>query len=255
MLISLVESISKRIHIARRIHNADIKYQEISLKKLGSQHSSSGKKPDPTQEDDEKLAKVMQGCIAPRLARLRTSYFGPHQWHLVSDWWGVSWLFTLWEGEPGVSIHRHERRIANIEIMLDLVEHRDNLSSEFWNKITQWQLLRYQHDATRIFKTFKREIAGLESVEPSHRACRSALAKAVKRAQAEPPLINATWADAFIIRHLSFDPSLKAVIDSEKWTSSDGRQAVMAMFDELLLDEPRFPLGCDALGFSPLVAD
>ncbi|KIO27579.1 hypothetical protein M407DRAFT_23262 [Tulasnella calospora MUT 4182] len=246
-----------RISIVKRISNAEMKCRELSQEEFGSAAgSSSGKKPGPAQEedDDEKLAKVMQECIAPRLARLRASYFDPHQQRPVSDWWGVTWLFALWGGKLDVSIDRHERRITNIEIMLKLLDNRDSLPPEFWKVTANSQLGGYQEGAMRILRSFERYISELESIEPSHRVYQSALAKAVERAQAEPSLNEATWADVFIIRYLWFDPTLKAVIDSEKWTPSEGRQAFMAVIDEVLLDQPYFSSNYLYINFSKLVA-
>ncbi|KIO32273.1 hypothetical protein M407DRAFT_18836 [Tulasnella calospora MUT 4182] len=250
----LPEPISKRIDIARRISNAEIKYREIILKKFRSAAPSSDMKRDPTlEDDDDKVAKVMQEVIAPRLARLRTSYFGPHEPHLISDWLGVSWLFALWRGESGVSIHRHERRITNIELMLNLVDNRDSLGSNIWKRIALWQLLKYQREAREFLERFERRISKLKDEDRAlHEAYRSALAKAVRRAQAKRPLNNATWADVFVIRHLYHDPTLKSAIDSH-WTPSKDRQDLMAKIDQMMLEEPHFPPECHALDFNLLV--
>ncbi|KAG8897915.1 hypothetical protein FRC01_011114 [Tulasnella sp. 417] len=249
-LTGLTEPIRKHIDIARRISKAEIKYREISLKTFGSAAPSSGKKPDPAHKDnDEKVAKIMQGIIAPRLARLRTSYFGLHQPHPISDWWGVSWLFALWEGEPGISIHRHERRITNIELMLNLVENRDSLDSEFWNKVTRWQLLRYQRNTREILEEFGRRLPRSAYICPSHIDYMHALSKAVELAQAEQPLNNATWADVFVIRHIYYDPTLKATVDAY-WTPTRERRNLMAKIDQQILEEPHFPTEGHALKFT-----
>ncbi|KIO18355.1 hypothetical protein M407DRAFT_225876 [Tulasnella calospora MUT 4182] len=197
-----------RISISKRISNAEIKYRELSREKFGSAAgSSSGKKPGPAREeddDDEKLAKVMQECIAPRLARLVISL-----------------------------LHRYRKLGPKLTFgILGLLENCDSLPPEFWKVTANSQLEGYQEGAMRILRSFERYIFELENVEPSHRVYLSALAKAVEQAQAEPSLNEATWADVFIIRHLWFDPTLKAVIDSEKWTPSEGRQAFMAVIDE-----------------------
>ncbi|KAG9041324.1 hypothetical protein FS837_012414 [Tulasnella sp. UAMH 9824] len=209
-----MDFVSKRIDIARRISNAEIKYREIILKTFGSAAPASDKKPDPTRvDDDKKVAKVMQECIAPRLERLRVSYFGSHQQYSVSDWWGV--------------------------------DNRYSFDHDFWTKTTEWQLLEYEHDARKLLGDYDKDMAALEKVEPITKAYRAALAKAVERAQVEPPLNDSdvTWADVFIIRHLSYDPALKGVINSD-WTSSAGRQKLMATIDQLLLEEPHYPPEC-----------
>ncbi|KAG8933923.1 hypothetical protein FRC01_006315 [Tulasnella sp. 417] len=87
----MVLTSAQHIDITRRISKAEIKYRETSLKTFGSAAPSSGTKPDPAhKDDDEKVAKIMQGIIAPWLARLQTSYFGLNQPHPISDWWGVN---------------------------------------------------------------------------------------------------------------------------------------------------------------------
>lgn len=89
---------------------------------------------------------------------------------------------------------------------------------------------------------------------PEHRAYQSAVAEAVERALAEPPLNDVTWVDVFTIRHLSFDPSLKAVIDS---SSTPVREAenLRAVFDDLLLEEPTFPRERLAREVNPVVTN
>ncbi|KAG8909225.1 hypothetical protein FRC00_010490 [Tulasnella sp. 408] len=264
---------TQRIDIAKRISNAETKYREISLERFGSASPSSSKKSDQAQEDDDaNVANVMEGIIAPRLARLRNSYSSPYQSYLVTDWWGVSWLFPLWRGEPDASIHRHERRIANIEIMLAIVKNHNAFGSEVWEKITKWQLLSYQRgtynpwltvpeshlfrspEARKILEEFDIYISKLKNVGPEHRAYRSALAEAVERALAELPLNDVTWVDVFTIRHLSYDPSLKAAINSS-WTPLGGREDLMAVIDDLLLGEPAFPPECLAREFNPVVTN
>ncbi|KAG8913991.1 hypothetical protein FRC01_004274, partial [Tulasnella sp. 417] len=67
-LVSIAAPISERIDIAKRISNAEIKYRELSLTTLGSAGPSSGKKPDPTLENEqERVATILQECITPRL--------------------------------------------------------------------------------------------------------------------------------------------------------------------------------------------
>ncbi|KAG8912230.1 hypothetical protein FRC01_005212, partial [Tulasnella sp. 417] len=131
------------------------------------------------------------------------------------------------------------------------VENHDSFGPDFWVKIAHWQLLEYQRDARKLLEDYDKHVSMLEKVEPITRLYRAALAKAVERAQAESPLngYDVTWSDVFIIRHLSYDPDLKGVIHNSDVTSLEGRQKLMRLIDELLLDEPHFPPECYSLKF------
>ncbi|KIO20910.1 hypothetical protein M407DRAFT_10664 [Tulasnella calospora MUT 4182] len=114
-------------------------------------------------------------------------------------------------------------------------------------KIAQWQLLKYQRDARKLLNDFEKVLAERTGGRVAN-AYRSAMANVDERAQAEAPPSDVTWADVFITRHPSADPSIKAFIILEL-NPSRGGPNLLALIDELLLEAPLFPPDCHALKF------
>ncbi|KIO27576.1 hypothetical protein M407DRAFT_7241 [Tulasnella calospora MUT 4182] len=153
------------------------------------------------------------------------------------------------------------RRISNAEIKfreirlknsggagsLLQVENLDSFGSDFWTKIAQWQLLKYQRDARKLLDDFDKVLAERTGGRVAH-AYRSAMANVDERAHAEAPPSDVTWTDVFITRHPSADPSIKAFIILEL-NPSHGGPNLLTLIDELLLEAPLFPPDCHALKF------
>ncbi|KAG9041325.1 hypothetical protein FS837_012415 [Tulasnella sp. UAMH 9824] len=226
--------------IARRIGHAEERFTGMTFDMTFKADSLSAEK----REEDVKLIEIMQDCIGHRLERLRLSFFSPREPCTGENWWKISWLRGARKGDISVPIERHERRLVKIEIMLYLIENHHKYDSKFWFDIVKWQLEDYQRVSKKCLEHYDKFVAQLKQVESSHIAYRAALATAVENALAEPEALAADvdWTDVFTIRHISFDPALKGVIDSN-WTPEQDRQNFMKTIDEVLLEEPHFPPG------------
>ncbi|KIO20856.1 hypothetical protein M407DRAFT_29519 [Tulasnella calospora MUT 4182] len=241
-------SFSPRINVARRISKAEANL----LAMLSDGPTTKGLLPY-SGWTDEKM--ILHNCIAPRLERLKTSFFGPPQPYPALDWWGLAWISGLWRGDRSVSMVEHRFRLTKIELMLNLVGNHDSFKPEFWAEIVQWQLRLYKRVCTEFLEDYyKRTAMYTEPEDEFDHMCRSATQTAVERALAEPEPASpgdVVWTDVFDARVIFHDPTLNAVLESSPVPEARPDK-LDARIERMFYDQPRFPHSCYVLEFKNL---
>ncbi|KAG8911746.1 hypothetical protein FRC01_005543 [Tulasnella sp. 417] len=238
-------SLDRRINVARRISDAEANL----LAMLPDGAGTKGLLPYGGWTDEKRL---LYDCIAPRLERVKTNFFGPPLPYPALDWWGLAWILGLWRGQLTVSMIQHERRIANIELILNIVGSHDSFKPEFWAEIVQWQLRTHKQMCAKYLEEFFRKTAKYTRPDDFlNHLGRYAVKTAVQRtlAEQEPSPGDVTWTDVFGIRVLYYDPFLNAAIEATP--APEGRPDKLDfLIEKLCYDEqPRFPPSCHALKF------